>query len=79
MNEDGTTYDDSSNTDVEDVVLLPSKMVINISSSDALQMSMTKGCLEVLTNLGKVSRCYCLLLEWVKGGGMGRVGWNGNC
>ena len=67
MNEDGTTYDDSSNTDVEDVVLLPSKMVINISSSDALQMSMTKGCLEVLTNLGKVSRCYCLSLEWVKG------------
>ncbi|KAK7482167.1 hypothetical protein BaRGS_00026632, partial [Batillaria attramentaria] len=37
----------------DEPVLLPSKMVINVTSSDPLQVSITKGCLEVLTNLGK--------------------------
>ena len=54
MNDDSTACDDSSVDVEEQVVLLPSKMVINVSSSDVLQMSLTKGCLEVLTNLGKV-------------------------
>ena len=29
-------------------------MSINVKSTDALQLTMTKACLEVLTNLGKV-------------------------
>ncbi|KAK7096181.1 hypothetical protein V1264_005509 [Littorina saxatilis] len=37
----------------EQVILLPSKMVINVTSNDAMQLSLTKGCLEVITNLGK--------------------------
>ena len=55
MNDESTACDDSTTDMEEQVVLLPSKMVINVSSSDVLQMSLTKGCLEVLTNLGKVS------------------------
>ena len=55
VNDESTACDDSTTDIEEQVVLLPSKMVISVSSSDVLQMSLTKGCLEVLTNLGKVS------------------------
>lgn len=37
----------------EQVVALPSKMIINVTSSDILPVCVTKTCLEVLTNLGK--------------------------
>ena len=40
--------------DTESVKLPPPKMTINVKSTDALQLTMTKACLEVLTNLGKV-------------------------
>ena len=54
MNDDSLPPPDDGPEGEEQTVLLPSKMVINVTSTDALQMSMTKGCLEVLTNLGKV-------------------------
>lgn len=43
--------------DAEDTVVLPlPKMSVSIKSTDAMQLTMSKACLEVLTNLGKVSR-----------------------
>ncbi|XP_048251088.1 vacuolar protein sorting-associated protein 13A-like isoform X4 [Haliotis rufescens] len=40
--------------DAEDTVVLPlPKMSVSIKSTDAMQLTMSKACLEVLTNLGK--------------------------
>lgn len=52
MAEENALGDDSGGEE-DSPILLPSKMVVNVTSNDALQMCMTKGCLEVLTNLGK--------------------------
>ncbi|KAH3866047.1 hypothetical protein DPMN_029098 [Dreissena polymorpha] len=46
---------DFDDEDTEDIKLLPPKMSINLKSADGLQVTMTKACLESLTNLGKVS------------------------
>ena len=37
-----------------DVVLPPPKMAITVFSQDEMQLTMSKTCLEVLQNLGKV-------------------------
>ena len=43
--------------DGEDALILPPpKMSISIKSTDSLQLTMTRTCLEVLTNLGKVNK-----------------------
>jgi hypothetical protein len=40
--------------DTDNIIMPPSKMSINVSSQDALNLTVTKTCLEVLQNLGKV-------------------------
>ena len=40
--------------DTDSVTMMPPKMSINVRSNDAIQMVVSKTCLEVLTNLGKV-------------------------
>ena len=45
---------DIDDDDTESLKIPPPKMTINVKSTDALQLTMTKACLEVLTNLGKV-------------------------
>ncbi|KAJ8307904.1 hypothetical protein KUTeg_014551 [Tegillarca granosa] len=42
-----------------DLVMPPAKMVVNIRSQDALQLMVSKTCLEVLTNLGQVEEYNC--------------------
>jgi len=46
------SIDDDEET--ETIKLPPAKMTINVKSVDALHLTMTKACLESLTNLGKV-------------------------
>ena len=47
--------------ETETVKMPPPKMTINVKSTDALQLTLTKACLESLTNLGKVSAVKLLL------------------
>ncbi|KAJ8307900.1 hypothetical protein KUTeg_014547 [Tegillarca granosa] len=42
-----------------DLVMPPAKMVVNIRSQDALQLMVSKTCLEALTNLGQVEEYNC--------------------
>ncbi|XP_033726256.1 vacuolar protein sorting-associated protein 13A-like isoform X3 [Pecten maximus] len=54
MNEDLPVIgDDEVDGESENIVLPPPKMSVNIRSNDALQLVMSKTCLEVLNNLGK--------------------------
>lgn len=54
-NEDTLPLPDESDDDEQEIVqVLQSKMIITVSSSDALQLTVTKSCLDMLTNLGKV-------------------------
>jgi hypothetical protein len=48
----GPTSEDDG--DSIDVVLPPPKMSLTVSSQDEVQLTMSKTCLEVLQNLGKV-------------------------
>lgn len=64
--DDSMALTDDAVDEEEKVVMLPSKMVINIFSSEILEMTITKTCLEVLTNLGKVLfALHVLLLNYL--------------
>ncbi|XP_021375808.1 vacuolar protein sorting-associated protein 13A-like isoform X2 [Mizuhopecten yessoensis] len=54
MNEDlPVIADDEVDGELDNIVLPPAKMSINIRSTDSLQLVVSKTCLEVLNNLGK--------------------------
>jgi len=53
------SLEDEDETD--NIRLPPPKMSINIKSSDPLNVTMTKSCLESLTNLGKVWTSFVFL------------------
>ncbi|XP_052264161.1 intermembrane lipid transfer protein VPS13A-like [Dreissena polymorpha] len=60
---------DFDDEDTEDIKLLPPKMSINLKSADGLQVTMTKACLESLTNLGKAfGDAYALVEPTLKAG-----------
>ncbi|KAH3865966.1 hypothetical protein DPMN_029014 [Dreissena polymorpha] len=64
--EEDQDYDDE---DTEDIKLLPPKMSINLKSADGLQVTITKACLESLTNLGKAfGDAYSLVEPTLKAG-----------
>jgi len=54
MNDDLPPPEDDESSDTNVISLPPPKMSINVRSSDSLEMTMSKTCLEVLNNLGKV-------------------------
>jgi len=54
MNDDLPPPPSEDDGDSIDVVLPPPKMSLTVSSHDEMQLTMSKTCLEVLQNLGKV-------------------------
>lgn len=55
MNDDELPPPPEDDGETVDIVMPPAKMVVNIRSQDALQLMVSKSCLEVLTNLGQVN------------------------
>ena len=53
--------------DTENLVLPPAKMAINVKSTDPLQLTMSKACLESLSNLSKVCHLYKRGPTWPSG------------
>ncbi len=56
-NNESMPLPDPEDEDPEAVILPNPKMTISVESSDILQVTMTKSCLDVLSKLGKVFTC----------------------
>lgn len=54
QNEELPDISPEDESDVDVVRLPPPKMTIAVTSTDMMQLTMSKSCLEMLTNLGKV-------------------------
>lgn len=53
-NDELAPEDDEEDEDSKNIVLPPPKLSINVHSSDPMEVTVTKTCLEVLNNLAKV-------------------------
>lgn len=61
-NDELAPEDDEEDEDSKNIVLPPPKLSINVHSSDPMEVTVTKTCLEVLNNLAKVgSRERCIV------------------
>ncbi|XP_053387649.1 intermembrane lipid transfer protein VPS13A-like isoform X4 [Mercenaria mercenaria] len=69
MKNDDIELGPEDDEETDNVKLPPPKMTINVKSTDPLQLTMTKACLESLTNLGKAfGDAYALVEPTLKAG-----------
>ena len=58
------TQNEEEEPDEDEVYVPPPKMTIDVKSSDVLQATITKTCLDVISKLGKVNVTFVGLFWW---------------